>query len=220
MSYRRRLSDYITGGSREEPTPKSKVRTGNPPPEQLSDKNIDIEKIIVKTAEATVASYTRTIRANLESLLSEIKLLREEVESLKKMCAQTKTAGQSSGIARTQGSLEKGRRRSPLESRLETALDKYRYVLGSEARSRVGMSPSKLREIADILGATIVEVGGDFAVIYPIHLREFDSILEGISTSDPDEASRKAGIYKRLFEKMRQAGLVYYDASRRAWRRL
>ncbi len=218
MSYRRRLSDYITGGSRQEAKPKA--RREEQSSELLYGKNIDIEKIIVKTAEVTVASYIKSIRDNLESLLSEIKLLREEIESLKKMCAQMKTVSQPSGYTRAQGALERGKRRSPLESRLETALDKYRYVLGSEARSRVGMSPSKLREIADSLGATIVEVGGDFAVIYPIHLREFDGILEGISTSDPDEASRKAGVYRRLFEKMRRAGLVYYDASRKAWRRL
>lgn len=105
-------------------------------------------------------------------------------------------------------------------SRLWEALRESKYVMASESRAKLGISPQRLRSEAMAEGLVIVDAGGDFAVMSKSSFEEFKAMLAGVSTSDPEEAARELGGYGRLFQALRSGGQVYYDARRRRWRLL
>lgn len=168
--------------------------------------------IVKKTVEATVAELARGI-------LGELRRLREEVETLSKKLGQIEAALQACRQQAGRSQERRGQqRRSKLVDKLLEILDTEGYVLASKSREKLGISPYKLRDLALDAGARVIELDGDFAVIDPRAYREFLVLLASTRTSDPEEAAKSMGRYRELFERMRASSLVYYDASRGAWR--
>jgi len=191
---RRRISDYLG----EEP-PR--------PPQRRAD---DVDLVIKKTVESTVAELVK-------GLLGEIRSLRESVESLSRRVEKLEAAVRSCQAPARGGAQRRGRR-SRLADELAGILEGEGYVLASRARARLGVSPQRLRDLAAEVGAEIVELAGDFAVVDREAMGEFLALLKTVRTSDPAEAAKAMGKYKELFEKMREATTVYYDARRGHWR--
>ena len=194
---RRRISDYLEGAAA-----------------RGSGRNVEeVEVIVKKTVEATVAELARGI-------LGELRRLREEVESISQRLGELENAMRACRQQSTRPPRERRgeTRRSKLVEKLLEILDTEGYVFASKSREKIGVSPYRLREIALDAGAKIIELEGDFAVIDPRAYREFLVILASTRTSDPGEASKSMGRYRELFEKMRASSLIYYDASRGSWR--
>ncbi len=174
------------------------------------------------TAEKVVAEYTRSIKGLLESIIERLDALSVEIREINK---NINILNQKIDKINVKFKSESGlARRTTRITRhaklLEEAIDKYKVVMGSEARAKLGLSPHKLREVADEIGAIIIEAGGDFAVTMPEYLEEFEAIMMNTRTSDPEEAAEKMGPYRRLFEALRKAGLVYYSRSCNCWKKL
>jgi len=192
---RRRISDYL----------------GEEPPRPPQRRGSDVDLVIKKTVEATVAELVK-------GLLGEIRSLRETVESLARRVEKLEATVRSCQ-AQARGSPQRGKpRRSRLADELAGILEAEGYVLASRARARLGVSPQRLRDLAAEVGAEIVELAGDFAVVDREAMGEFLALLKTVRTSDPAEAAKAMGKYKELFEKMREATTVYYDARRGHWR--
>ena len=164
----------------------------------------NIEELVKLTAEVTVAEAVRAILAELKQLRQEIEQLRRELSQHKSIDARGR----------------RGSRRSNLADKLLEALSEEGYILASESKEKLGVSPYKLRELAQQTGSRIIPLEGDLAVVDPEAYREFLMLLASATTSDPEEAARRMGRYKKLFEKLRRSSMVYYDARRGSWRML
>ena len=141
------------------------------------------------------------IAKRLEAVEAELKALREEARR---------------GRASRGGQMRRNRGADALLEYLE----KHRYLAASEARGKLGLSTSRLLDAAEEIGAEVIEAGGDLVVILPQYLEEFDALLAEAGSPDPAEAADSMGIYKKLFEKLLKAGLLYYDAASRGWKRI
>jgi len=168
----------------------------------------DIEDTVRATVEAV-------LQESLRALSEEVRRLREEVARLRAEIARLQ-AGQGPARRSPQGS----RGRNRLADKLLDVLAQEGYVLASESKEKLGIGPYKLRELAAQTGSKIIALEGDLAVIDPEAYREFLMLLASARSSDPGEAARRMGKYKRLFEKLRASSMVYYDARRGAWRLL
>jgi hypothetical protein len=107
-----------------------------------------------------------------------------------------------------------------LEDKLRDFLSDNKYLFLSESRKKLGLPPLSVENLAERIGAVLIDTGGDIAVLMPEVLVEYDEILASTKTPDPEDASNRLGVYGRLFERMLKAGLVYYDAGKRCWKRL
>ena len=68
-------------------------------------------------------------------------------------------------------------------------------------------------------GAIILDVKGERIAIYPSFWSKFKDKVEKLPTAIDDEIKvLLRDIEYKLFTRLREAGLVYYDASKRAWR--
>jgi len=146
----------------------------------------------------------------LESLRESIEKLRTDVEECKRMLNGLLKAMEPRGAS------PRGQERGGAWS-LRRIIKEMRFVMASEARARLGMSPQKLRSEAIAEGLVVVEAGGDFAVMTSDSLEEFKALLASLNTADPEEAARRLGEYGRLFQALRDGGQVYYDARKRRW---
>ncbi len=194
---RRRISDYIGGDAG---------------PQRRTPASYDPRMLIKETVEAAVAELAK-------GLVAEIRRLRESIEDL---AARVERLEQEVRACRQQAPARASskKRQSRLADRLVEILESDRYLLASKAREKLGVSPYKLRDLAGEVGAEIVDLNGDYAVIDPEALREFRMLLASTRQRDPEEAAKSLGVYRELFEKMRAASMVYYDAARGSWRML
>jgi len=215
MPARRRISDYIRYPDRDKEY-ETRSHMGS---EKRVDNEISVEEVAKITAEKVVAEYTRAIKGLLEEISSKLDQLAFEISELNKSISNL-TRKIEQGQRRGGFGLKRASRLSNQAKILEEALDKYRVILGSESKAKLGMSPHRLREVADEIGAVIVEAGGDFAATMPEYLEEFETIMKSARTSDPEEAAEKMGVYRRLFEALRKAGLVYYSRACGCWKKL
>ncbi len=187
---RRRISDYL--GEEGDP--------GKPA--------VDVDVLIKKTVEATVAELVKGI-------IREIREMRESIEEVK---ARLEQVERKLSECRGPASRVKTKSRGGLADKLAEILAEEGYVLASASRSKLGISPYRLRDLAEEVGARIVELGHDYAVMDPQAYREFILLLSTNKKRDPQEAAKAMGRYKELFEKMREAAIIYYDAKRGTWR--
>lgn len=149
----------------------------------------------------------------LEEIVNRLEKLEEELRRLR-IVVERSLAVSSAAQRPARATGRRGR------SRLVEVLRESRYILASEARAVLGMSPQRLRSEAAAQGLVVVDAGGDFAVMTRDAFEEFKAILSAVASPDPGEASREVGDYRRLFEALRAGGQVYYDARRRRWRLL
>ncbi len=168
----------------------------------------DPEVIAKAAAEKVLSLFSARTNSMLKECLDRLARLEEEVKALR------------SEIAKRDKLRSPPSKRSRSADALESYLDKNRFILGSESRSKLGISAGRLVDLATEIGAVIIDLGGDVAVLHREHLEEFDALLSTVRTPDPAEAAEKMGIYSKLFERLLKAGLVYYDASRGSWKRL
>jgi len=168
----------------------------------------DIEETVRATVEAVLQESLRALGEEVQKLREEVARLRAEIARLQ--------AGQAQARRSPHGS----RGRSRLADKLLDILAKEGYILASESKEKLGIGPYKLRELAAQTGSRIIALEGDLAVVDPEAYRELLMLLASTRTSDPGEAARRMGKYKRLFEKLRASSMVYYDARRGAWRLL
>lgn len=192
MSKARRIDEYISRGDR----PQGDAGVGG------CDR-ADVERAAELAAEKVSARYLSKIIEELVALRREVEALRGEVEKLSKQ-AQPPAPGAGRGTA----------------PGLREFLAREGFVLGSEARAKLGVSPSRLRSEAGSIGAVVLEMEGDIAVMDKRAYEEFIALLSSIKTSDPSEAARQMGRYERLFSELRRSGRVYFDARRSMWRLL
>ncbi len=157
----------------------------------------DVEEVARRAAEHAVALLAK-------NLLGELREIRERLDRIEAMLRD-----------------EHGRR-APRQGAARTVreyLERERYVLGSQARARLGMSPNTLLSIASGMdGVRVIEAGGDYIVFDSMGFEEFKALLASISTSDPEEASKGMGPYRDAFNALRRAGVVYFDGRGRRWR--
>jgi len=137
-----------------------------------------------------------------------------------------------------------------LEERLkqiEDVLQRSREA--AERHERVAKRPSKKRSIAEILreqgvlfesdianrirdrdtffnklsrvGAIVLELKGERVAIDPEFWKEFVQKLESLSTNSEDEVAKVLNQKEfRLFERLRESALLYFDATAKRWRLL
>jgi len=155
--------------------------------------------------------------SDLEKLQKELEDLRESIEELRSEVSECKRLIREAleKLSRQNTGLPPQRRRGTWS--LRRILKEARFVMASEAKARLGLSPQKLRSEAIAEGLVVLEAGGDFAVMTRDSLEEFKSLLASLNTADPAEAARELGEYGRLFQALRDGGQVYYDARRRRW---
>jgi len=195
---KRRIDDYM-GAPRPRSTRSSRAST---------EGCRDVEEAVRATVEAV-------LQESIRALNEEVRRLREEVARLRAEIARLQ-AGQAQARRQTQVSRGKSR----LADKLLDILSQEGYILASESKEKLGVGPYKLRELAAQTGSKVIALEGDLAVIDPEAYREFLMLLASSRSSDPGEAARRMGKYKRLFEKLRASSMVYYDARRGAWRLL
>ncbi len=156
----------------------------------------DPDEVARLAAEKAVALLAKGI-------LEELKEVRERLERLE---AEVKRG--------------RGRRRGGgLVEKVREALERDRYILGSQARGKVGVSPQALYGVASGMdGVRIIEAGGDFIVFDSMGFDEFRALLSTIQTSDPEEAAKRLGPFRDAFNALRRAGSVYFDGREKRWR--
>ena len=166
-----------------------------------------LEEIASLAAEKTAALVTRGLLRELEELRKALETLRRDLAEVKSEIAKLK----STGIRGPKGlrGLDE----------LKEVLERDGFILASEAKSKLGVSPYRLRVLAGELDAVILESEGDYAVLSRRALEEFKALLVNTRTPDAEEAAKFMGRYERLFRVLRDGGRVFYD-SRHGWRLL
>ncbi|MCE4624982.1 MAG: hypothetical protein F7C35_03865 [Desulfurococcales archaeon] len=211
MPRRRKINDFFENPEPTMPLPQSRASS-------VSEE--DAEKIAKLAAEKVLAMFTPRVIEGLEKCDRKLAELQERLSTLERKIDDitrlltSKPPSQSSKTPSPSG------RTRAYARRLKDYLEKNKYILASEARSKLGIPPSRLLEVAEEVGAVTLNLEGDLAIMLPETLEEFEALLELVSTPDPGEAASKLGEYEKLFLKMLRNGLVYYDSSSRSWRRL
>jgi len=161
-----------------------------------------IEDVAKAAAERVVAVLARR-------MLEELKAIRERLDRIEAM--MQKQVGQRQHYGGRGGIVD----------RVREVLERDRYILASQARGRLGLSPRSLMGIVSGMSdVRVIEAGGDFIVFDRIGFEEFRALLSSIDTSDPEEASRMLGPFKDAFNALRRSGGVYFDGRSRSWRLL
>lgn len=199
MARGRRIDDYLGGG-----------RSTRDEGQASGCDRVLAERAAELAAEKVAATFLSKIVDEIESLRREVELLRAELERMRKYLQQLQASGRS-------GPERRGRKRV---SRLAEILAEKGFLFGSEARSKLGVSPLRLKSEAEEAGAVVIEMEGDIAVMDRRAYEEFLALLASLKTSDPVEAAKSMGRYEKLFTELRRSGRVYYDARRSMWRLL
>jgi len=202
LARRRKINEFFQAGEAP-PTAREAPREEPPKPDREA-----IELAAKLAAEKAVAMLAQRLLREVEECRSMLERIESRLEKLE------------GGGTRKGQALQERRKRSRLEEKVEEYLDKNRFLLLSEARQRMGSSPVRVREAAENVGALSLELEGDVALILLEHLEELEALMKEAKTPDPSEAAEKMGPYKRLFEKLRRSGLVYFDSARGYWRML
>ncbi len=193
MGKGRRIDEYLGGGRRP-----GEDRAG------------DCDKIIAERAAELAAE--KVAARFLSRIVDEIEAMRREVESLRAEVERLSNQIQSSGARARLGQRGRGR------SALADFLAKEGFILGSEAKAKLGVGPLRLKAEAEEVEAVVIEMEGDIAVMDRRAYEEFVALLASVKTSDPLEAARQMGKFERLFTELRRSGRVYFDARRSMWR--
>jgi len=191
---RRRIDDYMDSQARR--AGRRHHSAGEPCPP-----NDDVRKAV----EVAVQEAVRALAEEIRSLREEVARLRAEIARL-----QVQSRKPQAGA--------KGRSR--LAEKLVEVLAEEGYILASESKNKLGLGPYRLKELAMQTGSRVLTLEGDLAVVDPEAYREFLMLLASARTSDPGEAAKRMGKYRKLFEKLRASSMVYYDAKRGSWRLL
>ncbi len=158
----------------------------------------DPEEVARLAAEKAVALLAR-------SLLEEIRELRARVEKLEEEVRRSGRRG--------------GGRRGSVVDRVGEVLERERFVLGSQARGKTGLSPQALLGIVSGMeGVRVIDAGGDYVVFDSIGFEEFQALLSSIQSGDPEEAAREMGSFRDAFNALRRGGVVYYSGREKRWK--
>jgi len=172
--------------------------------------------ILDEEAYKEIISTIQEISTKINELAAQVAELREECAG-RLSAIERKIEELKSAIPRDTKPVRESLYRRRHTPKLRQVLKELKFVMASDARSRLGLSPHKLRVEAADEGLVILEAGGDFAVLLPEAFEEFKALLSTVKSADPAEAARQVGEYSRLFQALREGGQVYYDARRRRW---
>jgi len=147
-----------------------------------------------------------------KGIVNELNEIRERIEGMMRELRELKNA-----IEKGQQPRGRPRRGVGGAGDLIEVLQTEGYILASEAKTKLGIGPNRLRLLAAEAGAEILEAEGDYAVVSRQALEEFKGLLASTRTSDASEAARRMGRYERLFRMLRMSGRLFYDP-RAGWR--
>lgn len=166
-----------------------------------------LEKVASAAAEKAallvsrgVMTELRRIREALESIEAEIREIREELAR-----------------GRREGRGPERNRKRERKALLSSAIGESKYVLVSEVVKKLKARPEDVLRLASEEGYRVLNVGSDLAVMSEESYNDFKRLLESLKASDPSEAFSALGVYGRLFDLLRRAGLVYYDYKKSSW---
>ncbi len=155
------------------------------------------------TTYSDIAKRLEHIEARLEALEESLKEVLEALRRLESKLDRLEKGGRALG-----------------EHRLRSLIEKEGFLLISEARQKLGISPSRLLSLARDLGLVVLDLDGDAAVMSENAYMEFKSKLASIKTSDPEEAASLMGRFAKVFALLRRKGDIYYDSKSRSWKML
>ena len=182
-------------------------------PHERGDQQCDsIETLIKRTVEETIALLTKGIFRELKLIREALDDVRQEIRTIRDKLEMKYTDTQGSPPI-TRERLKRKRTKT-----LSSILRKEGFILGSEARIKLGIPISRLQKEAIDEGLLIVELEGDIAVLSEEALEEFKLLLSSIRSPDPEEAARSLGKYMNLFNALRKAGRVFFDSRTGSWR--
>ncbi len=146
----------------------------------------------------------REVLGELESIALAVSDLARKIDEVSARLAKLEEAVKK---------LEQGKRREkdPIAEKLASE----GFLLASEIR---GMNPQAVIEAARNMGALVLDLGFDAAIVDRKAFREFQELLEEAKTSDEEEVRKALGRFYKLFRALRRAGMVYYDSKKKCWR--
>ncbi len=171
---------------------------------------IDEERIMSRL-ERRVQDLVNPFTAKVDSLAGRVAELFERIENLEERISRIEDE-----LKKVKEHAERGYVRHRRSSAIER-LKRDGVVFESELtwlRSKAAFFERLRRE-----GAKVIEAAGERIAVDPGFWREFVDKLASISTSSDEEIRDKLSEKEyKLFVKLREDGLVYYDSSKKAWR--
>ncbi|BEP17113.1 hypothetical protein PYJP_04650 [Pyrofollis japonicus] len=181
---------------------------------------IDVDKILSKI-EKKIQDIINPWTAKIDQLSMRISELYEKIEELEE---KVKSFEAAEATRREQYAQAVARYRPQSESRREprrrTAIERLREqgaVFEHDVqwlRDRDAFFERLRRE-----GAIILNVGGERIAVDPEFWRNFKEKVEQLPTPNDDEVRvLLTDTQYQLFKKLKESGMIYFDASKRAWR--
>lgn len=178
----------------------------------------DLIETLAKRLERRIEDILNPFTAKIDEVNRRLSQILELLEALQEQQAEAsarekleKPAPRAERVER----VSRQRRPSAMEKLKEQKVVFYSDVAWMKA-------PEKLFEKLSREGALVFEAYGELVGVDPEFWSEFTRLLAELSISDPDKVgtllSAKLGEQaRRLFEKLKKAGLAYYDRDRGVW---
>ncbi len=189
---------------------------------------IDVDKImekIEKRIERKLQDMINPWTAKIDSLQARLAEIQERLETLEeklKEAEETRQKREQAPLPAPQRHITAGfqERREYHRGRRRSAIDRLReqgVVYEHDVqwlRDRDAFFEKLRRE-----GAVILNLGGERVAVDPEFWRNFKEKIEQLPTANDDEikillTSQQYDLFRRL----KEAGLIYFDASKKAWR--
>lgn len=154
-----------------------------------------------------LSSRLAEVVERLEALEEKVKALEEEVRSAREQAARPALTP-----AHERREVRAARRKSAIERLREQGVVFEHDV--QWLRDRDAFFERLRRE-----GAVILEVGGERVAVDPSFWENFRDKVEKLPTANDEEIRILLRDHEyALFKKLKESGLIYFDASKRAWR--
>jgi len=173
--------------------------------------------IIERKVQDMINPFTSKIDENarrLAMLMERIEALEDRVKALEE---KIKSLEQSE---RRAGEVAERRERAAKRRSIAEILREQGVLFESDIANRIRDRDTFFNKLSRV-GAIVLELKGERVAIDPEFWKEFIQKLENISTSNEDEVSKILNPKEfRLFERLRESALLYFDATSKRWRLL
>ncbi len=217
VDYVRHLIYRSLGYVHEEPSEKTSTYHSATPTHGDEHKRVSgvVEKLLAvleRRLQDRINPFTQKVddlNRRLAEVIERIEMLEEKIKALEshtREATYTQTAAQREERRET-------RRRSAIE-----ILREQKAIFESDIARRIKDRDSFFLKLQRE-GAKIIEAKGERIALDPDFWNEFLSKLSSISTNNEEEVLSLLDdpIERRLFEKLREAALIYYDAVAKRW---
>jgi len=168
----------------------------------------DVVDKVVQRVERKVMDIINPFTAKVDNVASKLADLIERIEILEER------------VKKLEEEFKRVREQAIQKHHRRTAIDRLKergVVFESELRWLRDRDAFFERLRRD--GAIILDVKGERIAVYPSFWSKFKDKVEKLPTAIDDEIKvLLRDVEYKLFSKLREAGLVYYDASKRAWK--